>query len=891
MKMIRMVWVTAAALLVLAGCNSDDSGLREEAISAELNQGGQWQQSLALGQFASVIESPQHGQLQVASDSLTYTPEPSFRGTDSARVEGSNAIYSLTFSVLAVNQPPQLLNAQIEVVAHREIRGQLEVYDQDDDPIQFEVIEAPEQGNFSLNNSGGFDYQLGELALPNASFTVSISDNVNDPVIETVTLLPAYSSNEEKAAYYYHSRHSHLVQAEQRLQQINSDRDTVGGYQRLAEGYLYASMDGEMQRLLDARITGQEDRAYTLADLATIYNRRNEPEHAAEFRREALTTHAQMVLDNGIENMTNSNGSFYWTLRIRALEAGDDELAERIDRQTRSYVDALGGGEYMKASGYIIQGLRAAAQSSTEDALTSGRSSDYESALAAIDQISYTVTQTGYQTTRDDERLFKIAPLYSGWATELYYFIGDRESAKRQLAYTISFYQATDYDPDYQFDALPYADITLRDYAIPLKDAAGVFALLYPDADNNVPLDILEAVDSNQYDRALAVIEDMQFLRRTMEGEPVATVINDLLAYYDGSTRNQIAMLTESGSSNPNFGSLLRRFGYSVQADAAVDAAFDIVNSNLFATEQGHSAQYLTGSSGCFKVINIIHRDVSAELARERAAACENLLGRASAQRVANIHNVISTYLLVDRVEDAISLYPQAIYQLDISEESALSKAGDWFYLAKLMARARSYEHAMEAAEKGFAQLSLAPTTTPSEIKAVLTELENVSGLSKKTSIYNITNSLMVELRSHAYTQPEYQSWMQQLNQLSGNLLDTLTAEVMAQPDPEHEGLSEELVEALSAARLYSKAEQVAASLAVGDAERLQLNALISEIQAVQDDFPASVIATVDTDVDGRANFFAVSATTEQLAETDIELDDDADGDGVRDENDPQPLG
>ena len=78
--------------------------------------------------------------------------------------------------------------------------------------------------------------------------------------------------------------------------------------------------------------------------------------------------------------------------------------------------------------------------------------------------------------------------------------------------------------------------------------------------------------------------------------------------------------------------------------------------------------------------------------------------------------------------------------------------------------------------------------------------------------------------------------------------------------------------------------------LSLGEAERLQFSARVSALQALQDDFPASVIASVDTDRDGKANFYAISATAEQLANTDIELDNDADGDGVADEEDPQPL-
>ncbi|MEI8606876.1 hypothetical protein [Pseudoalteromonas sp. B160] len=56
------------------------------------------------------------------------------------------------------------------------------------------------------------------------------------------------------------------------------------------------------------------------------------------------------------------------------------------------------------------------------------------------------------------------------------------------------------------------------------------------------------------------------------------------------------------------------------------------------------------------------------------------------------------------------------------------------------------------------------------------------------------------------------------------------------------------------------------------------------------DAFTRVTIATVDTDNDGKANFFAPYASDEMIAQSGIELDLDSDGDGVNDDADTYPL-
>ena len=57
-----------------------------------------------------------------------------------------------------------------------------------------------------------------------------------------------------------------------------------------------------------------------------------------------------------------------------------------------------------------------------------------------------------------------------------------------------------------------------------------------------------------------------------------------------------------------------------------------------------------------------------------------------------------------------------------------------------------------------------------------------------------------------------------------------------------------------------------------------------------RDDFPESAVASIDSDGDGKPNFFHPLATTEDIAASGLILDDDSDGDGIIDTLDIRPL-
>ena len=56
------------------------------------------------------------------------------------------------------------------------------------------------------------------------------------------------------------------------------------------------------------------------------------------------------------------------------------------------------------------------------------------------------------------------------------------------------------------------------------------------------------------------------------------------------------------------------------------------------------------------------------------------------------------------------------------------------------------------------------------------------------------------------------------------------------------------------------------------------------------DAFSQSKVATVDSDSDGKPDFFDVLATNDQITASGLTLDDDIDGDGILDDSDILPY-
>ncbi len=897
-RLTRYVVFASIVAFALAGCGSSDNEKEIIELAVEIQQGEAWAYSADLGNTPIATQTPRHGTLTLRSNEMRYTPEAAYHGTDRAEVEGAEAIYKIEWNIEYVNQPPKLLNTEIAVVSDREVSGQLMAEDPDGDSVQFELLAAPERGDFNLNEeTGEFSYIQDELRLPNATFEVGLSDGVNDVVREVVTLLPAYTTNTEKAAYYYHSNHSHLLQAELRLAAITDDAETQQAYTNLAIGYVQANLPNEVERILSSYIVGLEPTAQAKRRVAAVLDELGEHDWAQELRYEALQSYTQFVVENNIENLTSSDSSFFLTLLNDAAAAGDFVNAERIAEQMQVFVDELCCGLYGTPYGRLSTAFRNQVNAAISRYQESGLEADRLEAITAAERFADVAARTGYQIVSNGEnagqRNFRLAPLYTIQSAEYFMILNEPEKAREWVAFTLSYYGDVNYDERYSTPAQPYAAVTRQEYLFPLVGASALFEILYPNAETNIPFSYIPDTDTF-YSRAVAAIDNAKPTSELLTGGSLNDALAMLEAAHADSPRALFAGLSEASE-------WLWALNEHSFAEAMLDAAAAVLATDAFYTENRNSTLYSTGSRGCNQLIRQRITQQGRDNAFLDAQYCENTFissGKFEENLTAH-YDAINWFLFISDTDSAAQ---QHASDLLVAAENLLSELDSdarinaTLNLATLAAKGRDYYPASDLVSQGLVEVDsyLNDALEEDKLAAIefsLTALNKLDGLTYTTDGNAKAASYLSELRGHGYNEPVYQEWVTTTMQGIENILASVLVLTKALPAPEQADLAESIVERLSTNREYGKAESVLGELELSTTDRLLLSIFISELQSVQDDFTRSIIASVDTDFDGRANFFAVNATAEQQAQTDIQLDDDADGDEVLDDVDPCPLG
>ncbi|RUO61805.1 Ig-like domain-containing protein [Pseudidiomarina insulisalsae] len=898
--------LTTSVLLTACGGGSDNNEPELEAIQAQLNEDTSWQQTINFSGTPIVITAPQNGEVSVGAALVTYTPDQDYNGTDSVLIEAGNTRYSISFNVAPVNDAPQLQQSTIEVAADNLIEGQINATDVDGDSLTFTLANAPESGTLQLQSDGTFTLAIDTLTLPNQSFAVDISDG-QATTTATVTLKPAYSTNEEKAAYYYRSDKSHLKAAEQRLQQIDDDIVSANAYSALLQGYARAGLDTEVERLFNHHITGQQARAVTLKDLGDAYAEANEPDLASAARLDALKEYAQFIADNGLENISSTDALFLLTLLNRQIDAGDEAGAEQTIQQLNVYTSTIGGAqnEYSTAYGRLVTAYRNQVRGAIEHYQQQRTPENRTRAITAIDRFTTIVANTGYQLlTRGDyagERAYKLAPLYSAMATEYYILVGATEAARAQLAETISYYGDVSYDANYAREAKAYAQVSLADYTFPLVDASAAFAILYPElpVSENVPFQLIPS-DSIFYSRAEDAVSGASALALVLNGGSVNDAISQLKTEFGNDLRDLQVQLTQNTPASPYLGAQLLALGYTDEAAQAFTEGLSVLTSSAYAAENGGATLYMTGTRGCLKYVQL-YQSIDSLDATAAAAACETMAttyfntveGDVSLSDVVNAHfDAVTAWQALGESSQALSL----LDTLETTFASLPTTSADQFDFTLEVAQVRAYSGdytgALNAIESALNQAQNNESlTAPERANALLQLAATFNSFDSDSAMVLTRYSVLQTLRRNAYNHPEYADFMARSRLLNGTLARTLATTMRELPEVDAIDEAADVTLALAAIREYSLASELLNELPLGSAERLTLTALISELQALQDDFPASIVASVDTDQDGLANFLAVSATEEQLADNDIATDNDADNDGVEDANDPTPLG
>lgn len=909
---MRFFRLTPIALAFsLAACGGSGSKQETIPVSASLDEDTTYQYTLGTGgQTPVVVASPSNGVIRITQNGIEYQPKQDFNGTDTSIVEVGNRRYNFTLTIKAVNDLPMLTEQNIKVTAAQEIKGKLDATDADGDTVTFSLVSKPNDIDLTVAEDGSFTFNNSNYVLPDFSFSVSLGDG-QDSQTYIVNLSPAFTSNEDKANYYYLSNKSHLNQAFLRLQSIQDDTLISEGMTALSQGFALAALNDRAIRVLEEKIPLQWPKATAYKALSSTYQNMGKTAMASQLRAQSLTNVIQYVADNGAQNLTRDEADFIYNLVKEARQA-DDQITKLA---ALSFLDvltiALQQDEYDRRFGILLQAYREGANTSVNRLLESSvddpqRQALFEQARLDVEQLAGLSEKAGYRlVSRGElagERLHSVAPLYLAFSAQLAFSIGDSDGAKKHLANVMSYYQKANYDPAYPVAVKDYATTTLREYLFPLVYAAPYYAMLYPETTDNVFLIAAEQLEPLSFnlarsrDRYMPVANSVKGYLR---GRSVDDILNELKADYSDDLYGLLTFLMYRSISTPSFGQSLANLNQLEDTYKVMD----FINSHLVSDEyvnQQRNTRTTLGRSGCLKFLKIENRFNRIEQMQQLAAECHDKVLVGHYKQISedfdsldyvSAHMLQVTNFFYARSREKVPVTLAGIDQHINAIEKTSTRLSSRLKQALFLIAAGEVEQGLIAFTTAYELVKndakMSDNDRADYYLDIIKRLVQYDFSDSSALIFNAEN----ELRRNEYSNSDYATRLQSVRALATQINNELVTLVMGFENSDKVSFSDDLIEALASNREYDRAMQILDQLELVEAEKLPLVAKISVIQALQDDFPGSTVASVDNDGDGKASFFAITASSEAVEQSDIEVDQDSDGDGISDVEDPTPFG
>lgn len=890
--------------------------------------------------------APNNGSLTVNQDgTFTYTPNDDYFGDDSATIVVSDSIESviatISVAVSNVNDLPVITTSSLVVGSNGETTGIIEASDIDGDALSFAVQSQPQQGTVEINSStGAFTFTANELATVNDSFVVSVSDGIGDPVTATIDLGASYASNEDKLTYYYASSHSHITQAEAMILndgdsdaiQITDAEVAQDAYIKIAIGYAQAGFPELSRNIITDNIITRQSKAEAYQGAAVELDDIGIKDIAQSFRTAAIAEYNAYIAEIGLANIGSSDTQFYRSMVEDYIEA--NELGSATDLLTilRIYADSLSDLTQERTTAYNRFAIlaRALMASQVEAFAADPSSANYEAALLAVNFAEHIADTTSFDETRGilhftSKALTLIESARSAYALSLQ---GNDEQkavlidkAKTLLAKGIALYVPADYDADYSLPVAEHADGTISRYPTGIGLLAGPFAALYPDyvAANttdtqigNLPLMLVEAEEGpTDRDTKNAYRDHFAYslIPAALNSEDLTPIINELTATFTTTYDDTVLVVEalveqdDNGFIDKRAAWLLHYAGLDTQARQLLEAAINTLGTDAYFNDAGYTVDSIVENQGCARFVQL-HSDFGGTEAEQTAlyGQCLDLVSTyygndTSASEVQRMHAWVNAAVIQNTIGNdnaalAALTTAQGVVETQTDVDDLFSGR---IYLANTYA-SLGY---LDAAATAFSTLAtdamarVAAATDISErvdlVDDLLSELEEAFEPDDANSFLNI-DYLVLATKKHAGTNGQYPQAIASILATSNTLLDTLLAATNDFADSEKIDFYETFIEQYAWIGQFESANALALNEIYTEADREPLFATVSETLASRDDFPASVVANIDTDLDGLPNFFLLNASEEAITESNLIIDNDADDDGIEDPNDINPL-
>ena len=665
---------------------------------------------------------------------------------------------------------------------------------------------------------------------------------------------------------------------------------------------MIAGFQSKAEEILGNTITEAGAQALAYRKAATHADAIGNTALGNHYRSISSRLYTQKLLEKGIANITTADASFLMSLARGYSKAGASSDADTLMAQMNSFALASKTEMYSVTYGYFLTAYQAHADAFIESYLAEPSEANYLAALSSIQAYAELAEQTSYEVPTSGayrgQKVYRYRALHLSYAAERFQQINATAKAKEYLAKTLAVYTNTNYDTSYTYTKSDYAAATLGYYSFPLQSSAGLFQYHYPSLSTNLPLSLLPATGTATTN-AKSDIALNKALQKLQAGNDTATVLAELKSSYS-RLRDYYPVLFENGSATPGLAWELFYSGHRDKALELIQAAATVLNSEAYFTERP-TAPYMLGSYGCYRLVKAYQQMAADDLANQQALQCESIAAQYFhpdkkrldiSQSILGYRLLLSTAQLAGRTETAQSsatLLTSLLASLTDTQQRFISSSN----AASLLASAGFYSQAGDLQAKAYQDLDslLAGSLTQEQLSELLNALLTYSGdLYEATDIETIFNQRnYIRALRYASAQTKtvdipaaYQALQQRVS--------ALNSKIAALSINEQQELHENQIKLNLASDMSEQALAIIRTDTVAAAEKVSLNTEVATHYALQNHFPGTTVANVDTDHDGLPNFFLLSATAEQIQASGLTADNDADNDGIADADDLNPL-
>ncbi|MFT6902577.1 MAG: hypothetical protein ACJAXS_002793 [Colwellia sp.] len=852
--------------------------------------------------------------INASTGEISYQPNTNFNGVDSFEISASDgeetAKATINVTVDAVNDIPMLDATEILVSGGEVKKGLVLATDVDGDSVNYQITTTTQNGELTIGEtSGEVTYTPISLVDVNDSFTLVITDNNGGTLTKELTIKASLASNADRAYYYYASEQSHLKQAEQKITSLSNDINQGLVFNNLAVGYAQAGLTNQVERLVsEAQIVRDEMRARTLLAVSHQYNSLNILDKGDEYRTQANSAYTQYVASKGISSFDNDDAAFFNSLALGYINTGQAAKAD----QALSILDllfsaALEGNNTTSALRTFFS-YRNLVDDVIEDWQISNLQTDYDLAHSMVTRLYSYSKLISNRFVSNDRNGNEGMAYYSTRQVALfdviesYMELNDFGNAREALHDVLALHGVIGIDENYPRTADEYSAVTRIEYPSGLYSVIEQFVVLYPDASLEP---YLAGFDPSSF-WLLFVEEDaadalLMARVRTLKDKDAA--LNLVIAAKDPDRlRNHYTNLVSFNSSSPGGAIYLRKQGEYPAAAKFLTEALTLVSSADYVEENLWLESFVTGS--CEKILqefSELYRLTGEAAYNDQAiGALDICIGLAKTHfsdgidgNDVEISDAIkansrflayaNTFYLGDNVSVLVNNIETNIDKIDSADHeelfSRLKTVGMTIALGGDFSDAQAYY------DRAIVQLNLFEgMAVNEEVGQITNEFFNDTGsLTDYSDYLAVIDNNSGTLDNYSQIKATaYNAWNTIIEQRLTTLADAANQQKLT--------YLPSYAEQLMRIGKYSKALELANNSVLGVVEKESIITEVARSLSVKDDFQQTQVASVDTDGDGKVNFFLEIASEDAINNSGLVLDEDSDNDGVNDDTDSYPL-